>query len=86
MGCDGKFAPAEGTRRFLKLVALHLTRAESLQTVEAVPRQAMPLVTSAIKARFAELWPHAIVWLGIVLSIAWSGSLAWLLLWLLDAV
>jgi hypothetical protein len=46
----------------------------------------MPLATSAIKARFAELWPHAMVWLGIVLAIAWSGSFAWLLLWLLDAV
>src|SRR5215831_6947249 len=69
--------PAERGRRFLKLVALHLTRAESMQTAEAVPRQAMPLATSAIKPRLAELWPHAMVWLGIVLTIAWCGSLAW---------
>jgi hypothetical protein len=46
----------------------------------------MPPATSAIKARFAELWPHAMVWLGIVLTLAWSGSLAWLLLRLLDLV
>jgi hypothetical protein len=44
----------------------------------------MPRATGAIKARFAELWPHAIVWFGIVLT--WSGSLAWLLLRLLDII
>jgi hypothetical protein len=70
----------------MKLLALHLPRVDSLQTAEIAPRQVMPRATGAIKARFAELWPHAMVWFGIVLTIAWSGSLAWLLLRLLDVI
>jgi len=70
----------------MKLLAMHLARAEGLRTTEAMPRQAMPPPIDAVKARFAAMWPHAIVWLGIVLTIAWSGGLAWLLLRLLDVV
>jgi hypothetical protein len=70
----------------MKLQALHLTRVESFEAAEAAPRRAMPPATGAIKARFAAAWPHAMVWLGIVLTIAWSGSLAWLLLRLFDVI
>jgi hypothetical protein len=65
----------------MKPPAWHLTRVETLQAVELAPRQ-----SGAITARLAALWPHAIVWLGIVLTIAWSGSLAWFLLRLLDVI
>ena len=70
----------------MKLLTLHLNRAQKLQAAEAGRRQSTPLATSTIKARFAELWRYAIVWLGIVLTIVWSGSLVWLLLRLLDVV
>ena len=66
----------------MKPLAWHLTRMESLQAAEAMPQQAMPPAINAIKARFA----YAMVWLGIVVTIVWSGSLAWLLLWLLDVI
>jgi hypothetical protein len=55
---------------------------ESLQAVEAMPQQAMPPAINVIKARLA----YAMVCLGIVVTIVWSGSLAWLLLWLLDVI
>jgi hypothetical protein len=67
----------------MKHLVVHLTRAESLQAAQAVPRQE---TASSIKARFSELWPRVLVWLGIALTIAWSGSLAWLALRLLDIV
>lgn len=53
--------------------------------VEATPEQAMP-PTIELRIRLGELWPHAVVLLGAILTVAWSGSLAWLLLRLLDVI
>jgi hypothetical protein len=53
--------------------------------VEATPEQTMPPAI-ALWVRLGELWPHAVVLLGAILTVAWSGSLAWLVLQLLDVV
>jgi hypothetical protein len=53
--------------------------------VEATPEQTMPTAI-ALRVRLSALWPHAVVLLGAILTVAWSGSLAWLLLRLLDVI
>jgi hypothetical protein len=51
--------------------------------VEATQEQTMP---KALRVRLGALWPHAVVLFGAILTVAWSGSLAWLLLRLLDVI
>ena len=42
------------------------------------PASALAAKAVAIKGALAGLWPPAMVGLGLVLTLAWSGSLLWL--------
>jgi hypothetical protein len=58
------------------------------QTSQEIETTSTPAATPAAGAftRFFELWPAFIVGFGVVLTIAWTGGLSWLLVSLLRLV
>jgi hypothetical protein len=60
---------------------------QGVAEVEAViSSSAAAAAGQAIKAKFANLWPLAILGLGLALTVAWNASLFWSLFWLLYSV
>jgi hypothetical protein len=54
-----------------------VTLVESAREIEASVERAFS--TSSLKRRVADLWPTAIVAVGLSLSVAWTAGLFWLL-------
>ena len=51
---------------------------EHSRTPEFAPASALAAKAVAIKGAVAGAWPPAMIGLGLVLTLAWSGSLLWL--------
>ena len=58
----------------------------SVREVETVSRPAIGFANRTVGGRIAELWPAAVIAFGVLLTIAWTGGLSWLLLSLLMLV
>lgn len=55
----------------------------SVHEIEAASRPAIVFAGKTLKARITDLWPVAVIAFGVLLIIAWTGGLSWLLLSLL---
>ena len=50
------------------------------------PESALTPKAAAIRGTIAEVWPPAMIGLGLLLTLAWSGSLLWLFVRMVLAV
>jgi hypothetical protein len=55
----------------------------SVREIETASPPAIDFAGKTLKARIADLWPAAAIAFGVLLTIAWTGGLSWLLLSLL---
>jgi hypothetical protein len=60
----------------------------SVREIETASRPAIGFAGNTfpdrtLKAKIADLWPAAVIAFGVLLTIAWTGGLSWLLLSLL---
>jgi hypothetical protein len=51
---------------------------EHTRKTDFTPASALAAKAVAIKGAMAGVWPPAMIGLGLVLTLAWSGSLLWL--------
>jgi hypothetical protein len=52
---------------------------EHTRKSDLTPASALAAKVVAVKGAMAGVWPPAMIGLGLVLTLAWSGSLLWLL-------
>ena len=59
---------------------------EHTRKPDLAPASALAAKAIAIKGALAGLWPPAMIGLGLLLTLAWSGSLLWLFVSMILAV
>ncbi len=59
---------------------------EHTRKSEFAPESALTPKATAVRGAMAEAWPPAMIGLGLLLTLAWSGSLLWLFVRMLLAV
>lgn len=59
---------------------------EHTRKPDFAPASALAAKAIAIKGALAALWPPAMIGLGLLLTLAWSGSLLWLFVSMILAV
>ena len=52
---------------------------EQAHEIEAAPSSKSATSKAMVKAKFADLWPQAVLALGLSLTAAWTAGLVWLL-------
>jgi hypothetical protein len=58
--------------------AFEPTRQDDLAPVSAVSAK-----VETVKTALEDLWPAAMIGVGIVLTVVWTGGLLWLIVWLI---
>jgi hypothetical protein len=59
---------------------------KELEAAEAASQSPVIARVAAVRARFWDLLPQTMIGLGVVMTIAWTGSLVWMVLRLLTIV
>ena len=54
-------------------------RAHEIQATTAPVSSASATSKAMVKAKFADLWPQAVLALGVSLTVVWTAGLVWLL-------